>query len=233
VLESLTEQPIAATNSSQRGLCHGKKSELESLAEQTIAATNSSQNTLPVAHDPLASSTLPAALDPLASSTLPAALDPSASSIMLAALDPSADPLLSATLDSRSANTTNFSAALDLHSACCFNSNKTCSAFQLVANEHKGLFNCKTASTFKLIFGFKQQYQRQLQQDLVDLSLSNAFSIAKLDLISIKARANSAKLINAPMSQESAMIHLTTAVPNLLSNTCSCWVLREHTQPVG
>jgi hypothetical protein len=31
-LESLAEQPIAATDSSQRGLCHGKKSELESLA---------------------------------------------------------------------------------------------------------------------------------------------------------------------------------------------------------
>jgi hypothetical protein len=53
-LESLVEQPIAATDSSQNtlpaaldpsasfyGLCHGKKSELESLAEQSIAATNS------------------------------------------------------------------------------------------------------------------------------------------------------------------------------------------------
>jgi hypothetical protein len=68
-----------------------------------------------------------------------------------------------------------------------------CSAFQQVANEHKGLFNCETASTFKLIFGFKQQYQSQLQQDLVNLSLSNAFSIAKLNSISIKAKANSAK----------------------------------------
>jgi hypothetical protein len=32
-LESLAEQPIAATDSSQCGLCQGKKSELESLAE--------------------------------------------------------------------------------------------------------------------------------------------------------------------------------------------------------
>jgi hypothetical protein len=54
--------------------------------------------------------------------------------------------------------------------------------------------------TFKLIFGFKQQYQSQLQQDLVDLSLSNAFSIAKLDSISINAKANSAKLIDTPTS---------------------------------
>jgi hypothetical protein len=36
------------------------------------------------------------------------------------------------------------------------NTDKMCSASQLAANEHKGLFNCKTASTFKLIFSFKQ-----------------------------------------------------------------------------
>jgi hypothetical protein len=52
----------------------------------------------------------------------------------------------------------------------------------------------KTQPIFKLIFGFKQQYQSQLQQDLVNLSLSNTFSIAKLDSFSIKAKANSAKL---------------------------------------
>jgi hypothetical protein len=45
-LESLVEQPIAATDRSQCGLCHGKKSELESLAEQPIAAPNSSQRGL-------------------------------------------------------------------------------------------------------------------------------------------------------------------------------------------
>jgi hypothetical protein len=55
----------------------------------------------------------------------------------------------------------------------------------------------KMQPTFKLIFGFKQQYPSQLQQDLVDLSLLNTFSIAKLDSFSIKAKANSAKLIVA------------------------------------
>jgi hypothetical protein len=58
---------------------------------------------------------------------------------------------------------------------------------------HLKRIKSKMQPTFKLIFGFKQQYQSQLQQDLVNLSLSNAFSIAKLDSISIKAKANSAK----------------------------------------
>jgi hypothetical protein len=114
---------------------------------------------------------------------------------------------LSAGLGLRSASTTNLSEALDLHSASFFNSNKRCSASQLAANEHKGLFNFKTASTFKLIFGFKQQYQSQLQH-LVDLSLSNASLIAKFESNSIKAKANSAKLIDMPTSQRSAMINL-------------------------
>jgi hypothetical protein len=52
-LESLAEQPIAATDSSQCGLCHDNKSEPESFADQPgideeinhpIAATDSSQN---------------------------------------------------------------------------------------------------------------------------------------------------------------------------------------------
>jgi hypothetical protein len=58
-----------------------------------------------------------------------------------------------------------------------------------------------------LIVGFIQQYQSRLQQDLVDLSLLNAFLIAKLDSINIKAKANSAMLIDIPTSQQSAMIH--------------------------
>jgi len=41
-----------------------------------------------------------------------------------------------------------------------------------------------------LIVGFIQKFQSRLQQDLVDLSLSNAFSIAKLVSIRIKANAN-------------------------------------------
>jgi hypothetical protein len=61
--------------------------------------------------------------------------------------------------------------------------------------------------TLKLIFGFKQHYQSQLQQDLVNLSSTNTFSIAKLDSISIKAKANSAKLIDTPTSHQSNMIH--------------------------
>ncbi len=47
-----------------------------------------------------------------------------------------------------------------------------------------------------------------MQQDLVDLSLSNAFSIAKLNFISIKTKANSAKLIDTLTSHRSIMIHL-------------------------
>jgi hypothetical protein len=66
----------------------------------------------------------------------------------------------------------------------------------------------KMQPTFKLIFGFKQQYQSQLQQDLVDLSFSNTCSIAKLDSISIKAKANSAKLIDMLTSHQRVMIHL-------------------------
>jgi len=46
-----------------------------------------------------------------------------------------------------------------------------------------------------------------MQQDLVDLSLSNAFSIAKLDSISIKTKSNSAILIDLPTSQRKAKIH--------------------------
>jgi hypothetical protein len=45
-----------------------------------------------------------------------------------------------------------------------------------------------------------QKFQSQLQQDLGNLSLSNAFSIAKLDSNSIKAKANSDKLIDTPTS---------------------------------
>jgi hypothetical protein len=63
-----------------------------------------------------------------------------------------------------SASTTNLSAALDLHSASCFTSNRTGSAFQPVANKHKGLIKSK------------------MQQRLANFSLSDAISIAKLDI---------------------------------------------------
>jgi hypothetical protein len=154
------------TNTQNCGLYHSKKSEPESLVEKSFAATDISQNMLPAGLGlRLATPTLLAALEMSASFTLPAALDLFASSITPAALDPPANTLLSATLDwhslrpsnlsaglgLRSASTTNLSAALDLHSASCFNSNKMCSASQLAANEHKGLFNCNAASTFKSI----------------------------------------------------------------------------------
>jgi hypothetical protein len=126
--------------------------------------------------------TLLAALDPSESFTLPAALDLCASSITPAALDPSANTLLSVTLDSHSARPSNLSADHGLHSASCFNLNKTCSAFQLAANEHKGLFNDETAPTFRLIVRFKQQYQSKMQQNLVNnFWLSNATLIANLE----------------------------------------------------
>jgi hypothetical protein len=69
-----------------------------------------------------------------------------------------------------------------------------------------------------LIVGFIQHYQSQLQQDLVDFSSPNAFSISgKLDSslkdfqcqssISVKAKANSTMFIHTPTSQQRAMIH--------------------------
>ena len=169
-----------STNTQTRGLCHDKKSEPESLAEQSIAATDSSQNilpaglglrlakpTLPMALDPLGSSTtLPMTLDSLESFTTPAALDPSAISRGLChneksepeslaeqsiAATNSSQNILSATLDScsarpsnlsaglglHSASTTNLSAVLDLHLTSCFKSNQSfvgeyVSNFQLV-----------------------------------------------------------------------------------------------------
>ena len=45
-----------------------------------------------------------------------------------------------------------------------------------------------------------------MQQDLVNLSLLNVFSIAKFDSISIKAKSNLAMLIDTPTSQRKAMI---------------------------
>jgi len=59
-----------------------------------------------------------------------------------------------------------------------------------------------------LIVGFIQKsFQSRLHQDLVGLSLLNTFSISKLNSISIKAKSNSAMLIDLPTSQRKAMIH--------------------------
>jgi hypothetical protein len=88
--------------------------------------------------------------------------------------------------------------------AQCLKSLETSCVFKLVVRA-----KCHNSNvfTFRLIVGFMQQYQSQLQQDLVDLSLLNTFSIAKLDSISITAKSNSAMLINMPTSQQKAMIH--------------------------
>ncbi len=82
---------------------------------------------------------------------------------------------------------------------------KTGCIFHLVV--HAKRYNKSNVFIFRLIVGFIQKFQSQLQQDLVDLSLLNAFSITKLDSISIKAKANSAKIIDMPTSQQRAMIH--------------------------
>ncbi len=64
--------------------------------------------------------------------------------------------------------------------AKCLNSHAS-SCASLVAACSKCL-NKSNVFTFRLIVGFIQHYQSQLQQDLVDFSLPNAFSIAgKLD----------------------------------------------------
>jgi hypothetical protein len=79
--------------------------------------------------------------------------------------------------------------------AKCPSSHKSSCASQIVARAN--CLNKSNVFAFRLlIVGFIQQYQSQLQQDLVDLSLSNAILIAKLDSINIKAKANSAMLID-------------------------------------
>jgi hypothetical protein len=77
-------------------------------------------------------------------------------------------------------------------------------------NEHKS-HNKSNVFAFRLIVGFIQKFQSQLQQDLVDLSLLNAFSITKLNSISIKAKSNSATLIHLPLSHQKAVIHFYDA----------------------
>jgi hypothetical protein len=97
------------------------------------------------------------------------------------------------------------------------NKNKMCGASQLAANEHKCL-NKSNTSVF------------QLKQGLVNFSLSNAFSIAaKLNSslkdfqcqssISVNAKANSAKLNETPMSQQSTLLYF---------NGGSSWLIVEY-----
>ncbi len=154
------------TNTHSRGLCHGKNIRAGIFSGAANCCNQQFPNALPVAFDPSASSILPAALDPSANPLLSATLD-------LRSARPSN---FSAGLGLRSASTTNLSAALDLHSASFFNSNKTCSAFQPVANEHRGLIKSKMPFTFQLIVGSKQAHQRIPQQVLVNILSSNDIS---------------------------------------------------------
>jgi hypothetical protein len=179
-----------STNTQTRGLCHDKKSEPESLAEQSIAATDSSQNilpaglglhlakpTLPMALDPSGSSTtLPMTLDSLESFTTPAALDPSANSLLPAALDLSArvnissihskeklqkPSNLSAGLGLHSASTTNLSAGLGLHSASTTN-------LSAVLDLHS---TCKPAHKDSIKRLSKDASASQLKQNAIHLSV--------------------------------------------------------------
>jgi hypothetical protein len=71
-----------------------------------------------------------------------------------------------------------------------------CSASQLAANEHKGLFNNETAPTFWLIIRFKKQYQSKMQRDLVDFSSSKTISIAKLGTSRFAKPSDEANLVD-------------------------------------
>jgi hypothetical protein len=83
---------------------------------------------------------------------------------------------------------------------------KTSCVFHLVAPAK--CHNKSNAFAFRLIVRFIQKsFQSRLHQDLVDLSLSNTFSISKLDSISIKAKSNSAMFNDLPMSQQKEIIH--------------------------
>jgi hypothetical protein len=63
------------------------------------------------------------------------------------------------------------------------NKDEMCSASQLAANEHKGLFDDKTAPTIMLIVRFKQQYQNKMQRDSINFSSLKTISIAKINTI--------------------------------------------------
>jgi hypothetical protein len=98
--------------------------------------------------------------------------------------------------------------------AQCLKSHKTSCIFQLVACAK--CHNKSNLFTFKLIVGFIQKFQSQLQQDLVDLSLLHVFSIAKLNSISIKAKSNSAMLIDSPTSQRSTLLYFNGGSSRLI-----------------
>ena len=90
--------------------------------------------------------------------------------------------------------------------AQCLKSHKASCVFHLVARAK--CHNKSNVFAFGLIVNFIQKFQSRMQQDLVDLSLSNVFSIAKLDSMSIKAKSNSAILIDLPTSLLNSLISL-------------------------
>jgi hypothetical protein len=55
---------------------------------------------------------------------------------------------------------------------------------------HAKCHNKSNEFAFRLIVGFIQKFQSRLQQNLIDLSLSNAFSIAKLNSINTAISCN-------------------------------------------
>jgi hypothetical protein len=73
--------------------------------------------------------------------------------------------------------------------AQCLKSHKTSCVFQLVVVRAK-CHNKSNEFVFRLIVGFIQKFQSRLQQDLVDISLSNTFSIVKLDSINTAISCN-------------------------------------------
>jgi hypothetical protein len=91
---------------------------------------------------------------------------------------------------------------------------------------HAKCLNKPNIYTFRLIVGFIQHYQSQLQQDLGSFSSSNAILIATLDSsfkdlqcqtsVSIKAKVNSAMLTDMPASHQSAMAHFNNSISQFI-----------------
>ena len=169
----------------------------ESLAEQPTDVTNSFQNSGPLVEQPIAAT----------NSSKKPGHGPNKH-------ESSCASRLVARVKCLKSHETSCTCWLVAH-AKCLNSHASSYAFLLAARAK--CLNKSNVFTFRLIFGFIQHYQRQLQQDLVDFSSLNAFSIAaKLNsslkdfqcqsFFSVNAKANSAMLINMPMSQQCAMI---------------------------
>jgi hypothetical protein len=130
----------------------------------------------------------------------------SSNAFSIANLNSVSEGVQQVSLIQRFVSSTIYSKSFKLIDVSVPNNNKMCGASQLAANEHKCL-NKSNTSVF------------QLKQELVDFSLSNAFSIAaKLDSslkdfqcqssISVNAKANSARLNETPMSQQSTLLYI-------------------------